>query len=267
MFSDAKLTNMLANMLAILAVLAMAFALVMWVIKRPYFNISKIEIAPMNSMGLQYANAAGIQSAIADKRINNFFLQDLDQVRSYIEAAPWVRHAAVKRVWPNTLRVYIEEHQPWALWNENQLINTWGESFAANLGELADDQQLPQLNGPPNSERLVIQRYAELVRLFAPLGLAVEQATLTPRYAWEVSLSDGIDLMLGRDPAADTSDPHGRSGALPFASRINRFVRAWPELSKRLGSKFIASADLRYANGFAIKLASNKQDSLDIQKP
>ena len=86
-------------------------------------------------------------------------------------------------------------------------------------------------------------------------------ATLTPRYAWEVTLSDGVHLTLGRDPAADTTDPHGRSGALPFAARIERFVRAWPELTRRLGTRLIASADLRYPNGFAITLAPENNAS------
>lgn len=267
MFADARLTNMFANMLAILAVLVMLAAIVMWVIRRPYFSISKIEIAPMADSSLQYVTTAGIQAALANKPAGNFFLQNLDQVRTDIETAPWVRHVAIKRVWPNTLRLYIEEQQPLALWNENQLINTWGEAFTANLGELPDNHQLPQLNGPSSSERLVIQRYAELIRLFAPLGLGIDQASLSPRYAWEVTLSDGVKLMLGRDPAADTNDPHGRAGALSFASRIERFVRAWPELSQRLGDHLIANADLRYANGFAIELASNNQVSLDKTKP
>src|SRR5690606_36058591 len=97
--------------------------------------------------------------------------------------------------------------------------------------------------------------YAELARWFAPLSLSVQEVTLSPRYAWEVQLSDGVRLSLGRDPAADVADPHGRSGALPFASRIARFVHAWPQLNERLDGRAISSADLRYPNGFAITLA------------
>lgn len=267
MFADARLTNMFANMLAILAVLLMVSALVLWVIRRPYFSIAKIEISPASGAQLQYVTATGIQSAVNRGVQGNFFTIDLDAVRQQLETTPWVRHVAIKRVWPNTLRAYIEEQLPLAFWNENQLINTWGEAFTANLGELHENNQLPQLNGPNNSERLVVQRYAELAHLFAPLGLEVRHATLTPRYAWEVTLSDGVKIILGRDPSADTKDPHGLSGASTFASRIQRFVSAWPLLSKRLGGRLIASADLRYANGFAIKLSSDPQASLHITKP
>lgn len=254
MFADARLTNLIANMLALLAVAAMIAGVIAWVIGRPYFAVGRIEIASMMAPSLQYVTPVSLRTALAGQIHGNFFAIDLDDVREKIEHTPWVRHASVQRIWPDTLRVRIEEQQPLAFWNENQMINTWGEAFNANQGELSDDSQLPQLNGPPNSERLVVQRYAEIARWFAPLDLRVREATLSPRYAWEVQLSDGVRLHLGRDPAADMTDPHGRSGALPFSARIERFVQAWPKLSKRLGERLIASADLRYPNGFAISL-------------
>ncbi|AEC18555.1 putative cell division protein FtsQ [Pusillimonas sp. T7-7] len=255
MFSDARLTNFIANTLALLAVLALIAGVVMWVAQRPYFAIAKIQIEPMQSDAFNYVTAAGVQATIAGRVAGNFFSVNLDSTRHLIETVPWVRHAQVRRVWPNSLRIQIEEQQPLALWNENQMINTWGESFTANQGQLADDASLPQLNGPDSSERLVVQRYAELARWFAPLSLSVQEVTLSPRYAWEVKLSDGVHLSLGRDPAADVADPHGRSGALPFAARIERFVQAWPKLYERLDGRVISSADLRYSNGFAITLA------------
>jgi len=39
------------------------------------------------------------------------------------------------------------------------------------------------LNGPDASERLVVQRYAEIARWFAPLQLRIQDITLSPRYA------------------------------------------------------------------------------------
>ena len=255
MFSDARLTNFIANTLALLAVIALIAGAVVWVAQRPYFAISRIQIEPLQSDEFSYVSAASVQATIAGRVSGNFFSVDLNDTRHLLETVPWVRHAQVRRVWPDALRIQIEEQQPLALWNENQMINTWGESFSANQGELADDASLPQLNGPVSSERLVVQRYAEIARWFAPLNLSVDEVTLSPRYAWEVKLSDGVRLSLGRDPAADVADPHGRSGALPFAARIERFVQAWPTLTERLDGRAISSADLRYSNGFAITLA------------
>lgn len=261
MFNNARLTNFVANVLALAAVLALLVGGIVWVSQRPYFNISHIRIEPMQGNTLHYVSAATVQATIAGRVIGNFFSIDLDDTRRLLETVPWVRRAQVRRIWPNTLLVRLEEQQALALWNENQMINTWGEPFSANRGELPDNSHLPQLNGPDSSEQLVVQRYAELMRRFAPLDVRVREITLSPRYAWTVTLSNGLHLNLGRDPAADAVDPHGRSGAVSFAARIERFVDAWPKLKKRLGGRRITTADLRYVNGFAITLASSSSTS------
>lgn len=255
MFNDARLTNFVANALALLAVLALVAGVVVWIVQRPYFAISNVRIEPMHGSTLHYVSAASVQATIAGRLVGNFFTIDLGKARQLLETVPWVRRVQVQRVWPNTLLVKVEEQQALALWNENQMINTWGEAFSANQGELPDDAQLPHFYGPELSERLVVQRYAELARWLAPLNLRVTRITLSPRYAWDVDLSNGLRLNLGRDPAADVADPHGRSGALPFAARIERFVNAWPALLRRLDGRAVSSADLRYPNGFAISLA------------
>ncbi len=253
MFQDAKLINFIANSLALLAVAALLVGAVVWIAQRPYFSISSMQLAAAEpDTDLRFVTASSLDEAVKGKLRGNFFFIDLDEARKLIETTPWVRHARVQRVWPDALTVYIEEHQPLALWNENEMINTWGEAFAAYAGDLPEGVVLPQLKGPDDSERLVVQRYAEVARWFAPLQLRVNELALSPRYAWQVTLSDGMRLNLGRDPAADIADPHGRSGALPFAARIERFVQAWPRVVQSLNGRAIAHADLRYPNGFAI---------------
>lgn len=255
MWNDARTINLIANTLAVLAVLAMLVTGVVWVGQRPLFALAAIELAPMPDSELHYVSPGAVRAVITGRFTGNFFTLDLNDVRTVFESVPWVRHATVRRVWPNTLQVSIEEQQPLALWNENQMINTWGESFTANTGELDDDTVLPQFSGPEGSEALVVQRYAELARWFAPLDMHVTELDLSPRYAWRATLSNGLKLDLGRDPGADAPDPHGLPGALPFAQRIQRFVKAWPIVSGRLEGRTVTQADLRYPNGFALALA------------
>src|SRR5690606_16768660 len=100
---------------------------------------------------LRFVTASSLNETIRGKLRGNFFFIDLDDVRQLIETAPWVRHARVQRVWPNALTVYVEEHQPLALWNENEMINTWGEAFPGYVGDLPRDAVLPQLRGPDES--------------------------------------------------------------------------------------------------------------------
>ncbi|MEI2416912.1 cell division protein FtsQ/DivIB [Orrella sp. JC864] len=256
MWNDARAINVLANTLAVLAVSAMLAAGVVWLAHRPVFTLQAIELHPAPDTELRYVSPAAVRSSIAGSLQGNFFTVDLEQARRMFEAVPWVRRATVRRIWPDTLRVVIEEHQPLALWNENQMINTWGEAFTANLGELEDEASLPQLEGPEGTETLVVQRYAELARWFAPLQVNVASLALSPRYAWQVQLSDGMRLDLGRDPGADAPDPHGLPGALPFSARIQRFVQAWPALTRQLEGRSVLHADLRYPNGFALTLSA-----------
>lgn len=255
MWNDARTINLIANTLAVLAVAAMLLAGVAWVAQRPYFTLAAIEIESMPKTEMHYVSTGAVRAAIAGRFGGNFFTVDLDEAREAFESVPWVRHATVRRIWPNTLRVRVEEQQPLALWNENQMINTWGEAFTANTGELADDMVLPHFTGPEGTESLVVQRYAELARWFAPLDMHVRELVLNPRYAWAVTLSNGMKLDLGRDPGADAPDPHGLPGALPFAARIQRFVQAWPVVSSRLEGRTVTQADLRYPTGFALALA------------
>jgi len=253
-----RVTNFVANLLAVVAVLLLLAAVLVWVARRPYFQIEQIALNTTAGGALHFVQVEDIAQALDQQLEGGFFTLNLDQARARIEAVPWVRRAQVKREWPNRLRVVLEEQEPLAFWNETEMINRWGEVFTADKTRLLNAPRLvaiPQLNGPEQSERLVIQRYAEVARWVAPLGVAIEQVSLSPRYAWDVVLSNGMQLLIGRDPAAEATDPHGRSGAQSFAARIERFIQAWPDLSERLAGRAIARADLRYNDGFAITLA------------
>ncbi|MFA5522469.1 MAG: cell division protein FtsQ/DivIB [Castellaniella sp.] len=266
MFNDARLTSLIANTLSVLAVLALLGGLVFWAAKRPVFNITRLYLQPLGSESLQYVSPATVRATIAGRLAGNFFFIDLNTARDVIESTPWVRKAQLRRVWPNALLVRVEEQQPLALWNQDEMINTWGEAFSANQGELDDGLHLPRLSGPPDSERLVVQRFAEMARWFAPLGVGVRELALSPRYAWDAQLSNGVQLMLGRDPAAEAVDPHGRSGARSFAQRIEGFVQAWPALQARLDGRPLQRVDLRYPSGFAIRLNPNTDNPAQQNK-
>jgi cell division protein FtsQ len=266
-WSEARIINRLANTLAVMAVLAMLAGGVFWLINRPFFQLSVIEIEPAPNSNLKYVTANSIHSTISGQLTGNFFTMNLNQARSIFETTPWVRSATVRRIWPNSLRVTIEEQQPLALWNDTQMISTWGQVFVANQGELDDDITLPHLIGPDGTESLLIQRYAELERWFAPLGASVRRVTLTDRFAMRVALSNGLTLELGRDPGADAPDPQaGVPGALPFAARIQRFVQAWPVVMQKLSGRTVNHADLRYPSGFALTLVAQSDPPTSKKK-
>lgn len=257
MWNEARTINRLANTLAVLAVLAMLAGGIYWLIQRPQFELQAIEIEPAPNSTLHYVTPASIQNAISGNLTGNFFTINLTDAQSVFEETPWVRSASVRRIWPNAIRVTIEEQQPLALWNDSQMINTWGQVFTVNQGELDDEVVLPQFEGPEGKEGLVVDRYAELARWFAPLDVTVRKLSLSDRLAWQVTLSNGMTLALGRDPGADAPVAQGGiPGALPFADRIQRFVQALPQATQKIGDRAVTHADLRYPNGFALTLAA-----------
>src|SRR6267143_924918 len=122
-----------------------------------------------------------------------------------------------------------------------------GNFFAVDLsGIRAALEQLPWVRrvtvrrlGPAGTEQEVARRYAHFASLVAPLGTSLERVVLTPRYAWQLRLASGLNIMLGRD--ADSAE-----------LRLARFVAAYPETLGRIERRH-AYVDLRYPNGFALR--------------
>ncbi|WP_245588285.1 cell division protein FtsQ/DivIB [Brackiella oedipodis] len=259
-YTLARQIALITGPMLIMALLFCLAILLNYVIHLPYFNITGVAIQPKQGDKLSYVSPATIHATLSGRINGNFFTLDLPEVQQLLQTSPWVRKADITRLWPNSLLIKIEEHEPFALWNDNAMINTWGEVFVANRGQYEAEDQLPQFYGPEGSEHLVVQRYAELVRWLAPLKLSIKSLSLNERYAWSIELSNDTRLILGRDPGAETANPYDSMGAGTFASTIERFVRSWPALLKRVQGKHIKQVDLRYTKGFAITLATSDSE-------
>ncbi len=260
MWNDSRTLNLLANALYLAAALVLGFSALLWLAQRPVFALQGIWIEAENGV-LEHVTPGSAQAAIAGRVMGNFFTADLEEVRQVFETVPWVRQASVRRQWPNSLVVTMQEHQVLGLWNENRLLNTYGESFTANLGEAEGERALPIFGGPEGSEKLVAQRYAELMRWFTPVKVSPVRVWLTQRYAWQVALSNEATIDLGRDP---TTVPGGDTESLE--TRVQRFVQALPVIESRIGH--MRHADLRYPNGFAMTIAKrDKKDDAAHKSP
>lgn len=250
--SDPRWINRFAGFLVTIAILAVLGAALYRAMHMPMFNINRIVLEPKQGDVLSYASPASIQSSLDGKIYGNFFSLNLREMQDVLHTSPWVRHVDITRLWPNGLLLRIEEHEPFALWNEEALINTWGEKYLANRGEVDTIELLPQFFGPEGSEHLVVQRYAELIRWLSPLNLRVKELGLNERYSWRILLDNGVTLIVGRDPGAEVANPYDGVGSVSFAETIERFVRSWPALLKRIDGRDVERIDLRYTKGFAI---------------
>ncbi|KAF1029490.1 MAG: Cell division protein FtsQ [Burkholderia plantarii] len=237
MWNNVRQLNLAASTLYALLLVALAAAGCYWLIQRPTFALRTIQI----DGDTEHIYASTVRAGVVGRLKGNFFTVDLDTARVAFEQMPWVRHASVRRVWPNALAVTLEEYKPLGTWGSDQLVSTDGELFTANQGELDDD--LPAFDGPDGSAKEVVARYHDFTKWLAPLGADPEEVSLSSRYAWTVKLSNGLQVEFGRERNADT-----------LADRAQRLVAAWPVVTQRWGSD-IENADLRYPNGFAIRAA------------
>ncbi|MBJ3885563.1 FtsQ-type POTRA domain-containing protein, partial [Salmonella enterica subsp. enterica serovar Kentucky] len=72
---------------------------------------------------LEYVQADDVQAAFSRiDHIGTFMSQDIDVLQQSVEALPWVAHAAIRKQWPDTVKVFLTEHQPEAIWNGNELL-------------------------------------------------------------------------------------------------------------------------------------------------
>jgi cell division protein FtsQ len=155
-----------------------------------------------------------------------------------------VRHATVRRVWPDRLAVRLEEHRAAALWDgdagEERLVNTFGEVFEANAGDV-EDEALPRLAGPPGSAARVLTMQRTLEPVLTPIGSPMRSLQLTSHGTWRTKLVNGVVIELGRgEPEA-------------VAERAARFVRTLPQVTASM-QRPLLSADLRHPDGYAVRL-------------
>ncbi|UCE32297.1 MAG: cell division protein FtsQ/DivIB [Burkholderiales bacterium] len=243
---NARALNLLANGLLALALAAAGAAAALTFARHPSFTLRSIELRAGPASQLVHVSLPALRSAAGGKVAGNFFSVDLQAVRARFEAAPWVRRASVRRIWPDRLVVQLEEHRPVAIWSDGRLVNSFGELFSANVAELEEVAPLPELAGPPGTEAELLARWQALTAWLAPLRLVPQALELSDRYAWSATLEGGSRLLLGREQG------------VAHAERVARMVDVMPQVVARLGA-MPAVIDLRYPNGFAVRAPGKAQ--------
>lgn len=236
---DVRLTNVTAGVLAVIGVVLVAAVLALWLAKRPLFHLRAVSIdgdVTRNSLATIRANAL-------PQLAGNYFTLDLAKARGAFESVPWVRTAVVQRIWPNRLAVHLEEHKPAALWSAeagDRIVNTFGEVFEANVGDVEDDA-LPTLAGPDGSSAHMLALLRRLAPEFAPLEAGITTLSMTSRGSWRAELDTEAEIELGRG----TDDE--------IVERTRRFVATVTQVTSRY-QRPLVSADLRHHEGYAVKL-------------
>lgn len=239
---DVKLMNMTASVLFVGCAMLVLAAGAWWVLRYPGFAIARIVVQGE----LVHNNAVTLRANVAPHLVGNFFTVDLRKAREAFEQVPWVRKASVRREFPGSLHVVLEEHDAVAYWGPDTgsaMVNTQGEVFEANVGDVEQDG-LPRLQGPSGTSGEVLQMYGLLQPVFESLGMEMQELALTGRGGWRATLDTEAVVELGGGTPAEV------------VARAKRFARTLTQVAAQYKRRVDAleSADLRHAGGYALRL-------------
>lgn len=170
----------------------------------------------------------------------NYFGVNLAKVERVVEDLDWVQRARVRRIWPDGLRITIDEHRLVARWGNDAWLNDNGDVVELAAVEQPD---VLRLAGPQGTSAEVFQRAVNWIPVMRDSGLELKALTLNERRAWYAVVaragSGGIfSVALGREAVAD---------------RFDRFLNAFRALPADKIAR-IDHVDARYPNGVALRL-------------
>jgi len=243
------------------------FSLVAGLFCAGYYLVHLPGAFPLHSVHLsavpQHVDTEQVFRVLRDSVRGNLLTVDLNHVKNNLEQLPWVRMVNLRREFPDRLRVLLEEHQVLAYWNDSDLVNPHGEVFAVgdeartaeaivDYATVFPEEVLPKFIGPAGASAEVTDQYLQFSKQLAELNLQVQQLVLSPRHAWQMHLSNGMVLELGRED---------------MQQRLARFVAVYPYSlapqniveKSRQATGAVAYVDLRYRNGFAVRWSESEK--------
>lgn len=223
-----RLSHSLTSVLVVVFVVMILVASVVWMMRPTTLPIKQVHIEGE----FLWLDTNRLQELVTEKVDGGFFNTDIAAIRNALLMLPWVHDVSVHRVWPDGLRVVVQENTALVRWNGTGLLNEQGQYFS--LEKHSIPQHLPLLEGAKESRALLLKRFRLLKQTY---GLSVVHLYLDARRAWGFELENGLIVVLGRTD---------------FEDRMERFVRV---VINNLGEKLSQAMeiDMRYTNGFAVR--------------
>lgn len=242
--------NAVSTLLTLAASVVFGVAVFKLMVRLPVFALREVVI--ISPLG--HVTHEQLRTVARAALRGNFFTIDLDGARQSFEKLPWVREAQLRRRWPGTIEVTLDEHQAVAYWRsldsgDTRLVNSFGELFDA-----AANASMPVFAGPPEASVQILAQMRRFESILAPTEHHVATVTLSGRHAWQLRLDNGLLIELGKDQVG-ANRAEGEQN-LP-EERLTRFVALWPQTEAQLGRP-LTVADLRYTTGFAVRTAEGE---------
>ncbi|PHS18156.1 MAG: hypothetical protein COA86_08405 [Kangiella sp.] len=188
---------------------------------------------------------------ILKKKEYAYLLQiDVTKLQNEIKELNWVKQVEIRKKWPNTIEVLIEEYLPIARINKKLLVDS-GMLIEANTQK--EMNKLPLLNfrnhefeseyfktegfkteGFKIEYLEIVERYKTIQKNFISIGIVIESLDVSESLAWTINTSNKIKIKIGRKQ---------------HLQRTNRLISTLHFIEK---FETVKTIDLRYNNGFSV---------------
>jgi cell division protein FtsQ len=236
MWDRPETLNRLADLLLLVAAGLALYVALHHIARLPVFALREARLtAPV-----KHVTEAELTHVVRRDLQGNFFTLDLAHARAALEKLPWVRSASIRRRWPDALDIALEERVPLARWAESGLVRTDRALFEGNY-----DGPLPLFAGPPGAAKEMAIQYEYFRASLAAVDRVPVRIHVSPRRAWRLELDGGTIIELGREH---------------MEARLSRFVAVYPRTLAPF-KRPISYVDLRYANGFAVRIPEHRPEA------
>ena len=181
-----------------------------------------------------------VENTVKSVLHGGYFTVDINGIQQALMRLPWVEEVSIRRQWPAGLNISVIEKQAIAYWGKDRLLSSKGELFLPD--SVNHESTMPYLDGPDNLHKSVWVFLQETNQKVKNLDVVVKRLVLDKRRSWEMQLSNNVVIRLGRE---DTDN------------RLQRFIKVF-NLGNAPKMQHIESIDLRYPNGFAMRMKNTK---------
>lgn len=203
----------------------------------------------------QHTSQNQLKQRVLSQADKGFFNLDISTIQKEVEDLPWVDRAYVRRIWPESINVLIEEHTPVARWGREGLVSDKFKLFFPPRLASAQDVLLSQMVGDLPVLHSPARRHAALLKLHRetePLFRAIE----APLMGIKEDERRSVTLMLDGDVQVII-------GHRLIAERIERFADIFRSYVAPVYDD-VARVDMRYTNGFAMARKSELLNSARV---
>lgn len=161
---------------------------------------------------------------------------DVEAAKARIEALPWVRHASLQKLFPDSVEIAVAERDPYAIWQHAgvaSLIDVSGRIITDTVSDRY--ARLPRVVGEGAAGRATA--FSALIAPFPAIAAHTRAGVFVSKNRWNVVLDNGMELMLPEEKA---------EAALAVIAALDQ--------SRQILSREISAIDLREPGQMIVRL-------------